>query len=442
MYINSNSKNLKKNFLVILVCCYIFLVIERPWESIRYLHEMPMERIFAIFLILYSFLCGKFTVESSQTNFWVYGLLLLHFLLAPFSYSLEFSVETGIEYAKMVVLYLLMLSVAKDEDSLRLLIKAFVLTMFVYMCHSLLEYSNGRHVYRMGISRMVGVDETYNDPNSFGASVVLCLPFVYALFRSETKPFLRKLYLGHFALAVVCVILTGSRSASIALVLLTLAWALTQKGLKKLRILVLVFVALGVVWTVMPTEKRERIQTLWDKDVGPKGAHQSADGRLAGWWVSWEMFKQQPFTGVGPGGKNFIGYRVSHSIDSLLGTPPSSNQSHHLYGEVLAEFGFAGAFLFGGLVLSTWSQARRAQKRFIVPDGEGFPFAYWLGAAIVMALLLLLLLGFGGHNFYRPLWLWLAAWSGSLANLARGAGDLLPDGTAKDQAVEGTLEAL
>lgn len=417
----------KISFITLLVCIYIFLVIERPWESIRYLQDIPIERTFAIFLIICTLLSGKFTIQKSQTNFWMYGLLSLHFLLAPFSYSFESAIDAGIMYAKMVVLYFIMLSVARDEDSLKLLIKAFVVTMFVYMSHSLWEYFNGRHVYRMGISRMVGVDLANGDPNAFGASVVLCLPFVYALLRSETKPLIRKLYLVHFALAVICVIFTGSRSASIALVLLFLGWGIMQKGMKKIGILALVLLTLGTIWTVMPEEKRVRLQTLWDKDAGPANAHESADGRLVGWRVSWEMFKQQPLTGVGPGGKNYIEYRMAHRIDDIIGSDPSPTQSHHLYGEVLAEFGVAGAFLFAGLVLSTWNQARKTLKFPAGPPAEDyFPFAYWLGRAIIAALLLLLLLGFGGHNFYRPLWLWLAAWSGSLAHLLEAKKEGLP----------------
>lgn len=403
--------------VTVLVCIYLFLVIERPWESIRYLHEVPVEKTFAVLLITCSLLSGRFTVEKSQTNFWVYSLLALHFLLAPFSYSSEYAVDIGIEYAKMVVLYLLMLSVARDEKSLKLLVKTFVIAMFVYMSHSLWEYSNGRHVWRMGISRMVGVDQAHSDPNTFGASVVLCLPFVYALLRSETKPLYRKLYFLHFALAVVCVILTGSRSSSIALVALFLGWGIMQKGFKKIGILALVLLALGTIWTVMPEEKRARIQTLWDSSAGPDNARQSAEGRFIGWQVSWVMFKQNPFTGVGPGGNNFIEYRMEYEVDTLVGFTPSPLQSHILYGEILAEFGIFGAFLFAGLVFSTWSQARRPRKMLAGDPEQDQSFTYWLGSAIVAALLLLLLLGFGGHNFYRPLWLWLAAWSGSLAHI-------------------------
>ena len=59
--------------------------------------------------------------------------------------------------------------------------------MGVYLAHSFREYLAGRHTYRMGISRMIGVDKTLGDPNSFGASIVFALPFVAALWRSRTR---------------------------------------------------------------------------------------------------------------------------------------------------------------------------------------------------------------------------------------------------------------
>jgi O-antigen ligase len=266
---------------------------------------------------------------------------------------------------------------------------------------------------------MIGVDEAHNDPNAFGASVVLSLPFVYALLRSEVKPFVRKLYFSYFALAVLCVILTGSRSASVALVFLLVLWGASQTGGKKIWVFMLVLLSLGAVWAVMPGDKRERIRTIWDADAGPKVASDSARGRLVGWQVSWEMFKQKPFTGVGPGGKNFIGYRMGHNIDYIVGSKPEPLQSHNLYGQVLAEFGLPGALLFVGLVFAIWKNSKRAIGILALCSREDGLFLCSLAKAIMASLLLLLLLGLAGHNFYRGLWLWMAAWSGSLVLIAK-----------------------
>lgn len=401
--------------VLIMVCIYIFLVIERPWESIRYLEGLQIERVYAILLIIIAFLQHKFKISPSPTNKWVYGLLGLHFILAPFAFNPGFAVEQGVEYAKMVVLYLLMLSVADDEESLKILVKAYAFSTMLYALHSLWEYSNGRHVWRMGIARMVGVDSTFNDPNAFGATIVLSLPFVYALLRTELNKHLRRAYYLYFALAVTCVVLTGSRTSFAALLVLCLIWVLIQKGKRKLLILLAALVSMAVVWSVMPEEKQERFRTLWDDEAGPDNARESAEGRMAGWKASWRMFKQQPLTGVGAGGKNYIGYRLNNQVDD---GPPSAHQSHILYGEVLAEFGLFGAALFLGLIFSIWRCCRWARSH-LSKNADDDPFPAYLAGAILTALVLLLVFGIGGHNFYRPLWLWLAAWSGALYMLAQ-----------------------
>ena len=90
--------------------------------------------------------------------------------------------------------------------------------MSLYLLHSFREYLGGRYTYRMGISRMIGVDTTLGDPNSFGASIVFSLPLVMAFWKAGTggkysKPMLAS-YVG---LASLCVLLTGSRSSFVGL---------------------------------------------------------------------------------------------------------------------------------------------------------------------------------------------------------------------------------
>ena len=346
----SNLEKKQYSIVLVMVCFYIFLFIERPWESIRYLHAIPIERPYAILLIIVALLHSKLKIVSSPTNKWVCGLLALHFILSPFAFNSSDAVDQGIEYAKMVIMYILMLSVADDEASLKLLVKTYVFSMLLYMLHSLWEYHNGRVEWRMGISRMLGVGETLSDPNAFGASVVLSLPFVYALLRTELNTLHRKSYYLYFALALVCVVLTGSRTAFVAFILLLLLWVIAQQGSTKIKMLVVAVLSVSVLWLSMPAEKQERIKTLWDEEAGPENAHDSARGRMEGWKVSWQMFKREPFTGVGAGGKNFIGYRMTHHIDPE--GKESATQSHVLYGQVLAELGFGGALLLVGLVIS------------------------------------------------------------------------------------------
>src|SRR5207248_2661940 len=84
------------------------------------------------------------------------------------------------------------------------------------------EYLHGRYTYRMGIARLMGIDITLGDPNSFGASIVYALPFVPALWTAQSSRRLRYFLGGFVALSVLCIGLTGSRSSFLGLVI----WAL------------------------------------------------------------------------------------------------------------------------------------------------------------------------------------------------------------------------
>ncbi len=401
--IPSENIRMKPTFLLVLICGYIFLAIERPWESVSMFNGVRIERYYAIFMIIIAMGEKKFILVESPTNKWVLGLLSLHFILAPFAFNPSFAVEQGLEYSKVIVLYILMLAITNDEKTLKLILKAYVFSMIFYVLHSLWEFHNGRHAYRMGIVRMIGVDSTFNDPNSFGASIVLSFPIVYALVRFETKYWIRKLYYSYFFIAVVCVVLTGSRTSFVAMVFAFLILVIKQKGKNIIIGILIALIACGIIWNFMPEDKKVRIQSIWDEDAGPKNAHESAMGRFLGLEASWEMFKQAPFTGVGAGGKNYIGYRILYGDHAPF-------QAHILYGEVIAELGIIGAFFFTGLILSML----RCCKSLEPSDS----FLYAFGRAIIACILLLLVFGIGGHNFYRPMWLWLAAWSGSLLRLS------------------------
>jgi O-antigen ligase len=228
----------------------------------------------------------------------------------------------------------------------------------------------------------------------------------------ETITNLRKVYYSYFIVAVICIILTGSRTSFVVFLGFLVIGALVHYSKRKKMILFTVPLILIIIWTAMPNEKRDRIRTLWNPEAGPANAQSSAKGRMRGWEASWEMFKQNPLSGVGAGKNNFIAYRVAHNADGDKGDP---FQSHVLFGEVLAEFGLPGAFLFLGLIISTIRSALRAGK-------SSFGFTRHLSTAIIMAITLLLILGIGGNLLYRPLWLWLAAWADAAYDLI-GAND-------------------
>src|SRR5436190_843651 len=80
-------------------------------------------------------------------------------------------------------------------------------------------YAVGRHVFRMGIPRLIGVDSAMSDPNSFGGTVVFVLPFVVAFWMSRPSALMRVFLLGYLSLSGLCILLTGSRGSFIGMLL-------------------------------------------------------------------------------------------------------------------------------------------------------------------------------------------------------------------------------
>lgn len=395
---------------MILLCFYIFILTDRIWESISILNGCRIQLVSALLMIFVSYINGKIYFRKSTTNFWIFSILIYHFLSAPLAFSPIDAFDQGIEYFKLVLVYIIMLCCTDDKVDLYIILNAFIISMVLYSVHSFSEFLNGRYVYRMGIIRMVGVGQLYSDPNGFGASLVLSIPIVLFLLKTIKIKFLRVIYFFYLLLIPICVTLTGSRSSFIAMLLSLILWIIYTKSFKrKLIPAAISLIVIVAIWQMMPFDKQNRIRTLWDDNAGPQSAYESSEGRMYGFLISMKMFKQNPIIGVGAGGTNYIKYRES------IGETPY--QAHNLYGEVLSELGIIGGFFWLGLLLTIYRNCAAPKKYF--KDCHQSVELINMGNSFISIMILLLFLGVGAHNFYRPHWLFLAAWSSSLEMISK-----------------------
>jgi O-antigen ligase len=291
---------------------------------------------------------------------------------------------------KILVFYVLLVTSASDEKALRRLAAGFLLVMAVYMLHSLREFAGGRYTFRMSIVRMIGVDTSLGDPNSFGASLVFALPFVRAFWLSCRQRWVHLSLVGYLGLTVGCVLLTGSRSSLLGL----MVWGAWVILCSRHRWYGISAAAIGapLVFLLLPDSLQTRFETIVNPDVGPANARVSGEGRLEGFFKGMELFAAHPVTGIGPGA-----WRPATG---------SKLESHNLYGQLFGEMGLLGVLAFGGfLYCFGWNllQLKRASKRD--PSGQN-AFEYHIGSAVAMSVFLLLFMGNFGHNLFRHNWLW------------------------------------
>jgi hypothetical protein len=374
---------------------YLWLYIHRPFEIWSFLGTIQFERIYMVAAMLFwLFYPGK-TVVANRLHiaFVLFALVLvLCWLVSPFS---DEGTKTVEDFFKVAVFYVLLVTTVRDEKTLRLMVLIYLAAVGLYMAHSLAEFLHGRHVYRMGIRRMIGVDSTYNDPNTFSATLLYSLPLTLPFFAEKPRGKLRIALLSYVGLSVICMLLTGSRGALVGMGCL----ALMMIGVAKKRgvLVLLLVIAIPLGWSLLPEQLHNRFLTLVDPSVGPANAQESAEGRTKGFWDGMRLWSASPVTGVGP---NAFGKATGLGF-----------QAHSLYGQTLGELGTLGAVALAGMLVCFALNAAEVRRliRLYAWQGE---FPTQLSRAVSLSVVLMLVMGMGSHNLYRYTWMWFGAFQG------------------------------
>jgi hypothetical protein len=376
--------------MVWLLIGYMFLFIHRPFEVWPLLGDIRLE-------LCYMLMTGGFwlaypnkrlpsnPLHAAITAFAL--AVLVCWLASPWNGDTYPTVD---RYLKMLVFYLLLVTVVRREQDLRRVTLAFLVVMFGYMLHSLWEYHNGRHEYRMGIVRMVGVDRSLGDPNSFGNSIAYSLPFLVPFWRRGGTRSLRLFLTGYVGLAAVCIVLTGSRSSFLGFLVFA-ALTIWQSPWRRTGML-LGFLLAPMLWAVLPAEYQTRFETIIHPEVGPANAQTSAQGRIDGLYTGFRLWAEFPATGCGPG--------------AWLPASRSKLESHSLPGQLVGELGALGITTFLAVLVCVWVNLRRVNAVYRRHPEWGDDFPRLLARALGVAVLLLLFLGLFAHNLYRFSWIW------------------------------------
>lgn len=376
-----------------LLAGYMWLFIHRPfevWASV--LGAWHLERIYMIVTIVaWAIMADKSWIRN-RVNVALAGLvgaILVSYALSPYRDAGEWPV---METLRVGVFYLLLMSCIHDERRLKFIITAYVTAVGLYLAHSLWEYGHGRHVWRMGTQRMIGVDATMSDPNSFAGTLMYALPMVWPLWH-ELRGWRKGLLMAFTGALIVSVLLTGSRTGLLGLAVLggTLLVVSSRRVVWGLAFAAVV----PMLWIMLPEDRQMRFKTMLDPTVGPANAQESAQSRVDYFWRSVDLWQDRIATGYGPGAFPV----ASHT----------KMQAHTLYGQLMAETGLIGIIAFAGLLAAFVLNARDFRRL-----DRGIPwrqreFTSQLSLAVMAGVLVLLVMGIGGHNLFRNNWMWFAA---------------------------------
>jgi hypothetical protein len=407
---------------------YMWLFIHRPFEIWPALGAIRFELLYMLFTggvwLLYP---GKRWIPNAlhRAFFALAGVMIFCCLLSPWADKgfpiLDF-------YLKQMVFYVVLVTVVHEEGGLKRVCQAFAVIMTLYMLHSLLDFARGNFHYRMGIVRLLGVDSTMNDPNSFAATLVYAAALIPAQWAAGSSWRWRGFMVFYAMLIAGCVALTGSRSGFLALGLCAVLAILRSRWRYALGVAALVLAPL--LWAALPPKLQNRFETIINPDVGPLNAKVSAEGRLEGFTLGVELWERNPLSGCGPGA-----WRPA--TKSLV-------EAHNLYGQVMGELGTPGVIALAVVIVLFWRTAR-AVGRAYKANGWEPDFIYHLGWCLVSALLMLLVTGNFGHNLYRYTWLWYGAFGIVARHIVEQrqalAAEVLPEEEEEPEGYVGWAEA-
>ncbi len=372
---------------------YLWLYVHRPFEYYPLLGDLQLERGYMLLLL------GCWVVTPNKA--WQPNRLYAAFL--AFACALVFCWfaspyrdqcwDTVENYLKVATFSFLLVTTVRDERGLKRILAMYLIAVGLYMSHSMLEYLHGRYEWRQGIARMIGVDVTFRDPNNFASTLLLALPMTLPFYRTATTFWTRlPLYL-FTGMAAVCIVLTGSRTGFVGLAFFSFVCLLLSRSRMKMLFLLGILALLAVV--LMPDYLQDRFLTLIDPSYGPHNAQESVEGRFAGFAHGFELWNQSPVVGFGPG--------------SFALATGSGFNSHNVYGQVTGEMGALGVVVFLGVLLcflANWLETAAIYRRR--PQWRR-DFLYQTSRSVAVCVLLLLFIGWAGHNLYRYQWLWLGA---------------------------------
>jgi O-antigen ligase len=380
------------------LCFYIIWVFTRPPEIIPgFGGALPLTRILAVGLIAAAFLNFKVfrprPFVSNPLNLALLAFLFANYLSALPGLSIGQSVSTTNEFLTTVALYFLMVNLLDTPARLRQCLWFYVAGMAWVTLSGLRDFKGpvGDQLARAQAGSI-----TFGNANNTAEQLVLVLPFVFALMMTERKLKTRLVLVAFVAADLALLVHTGSRGGILELIALLIFYAFQSK--RSFAVVSVVGVLLFASFFALPSAYKERYATLPSVFEDPKSADNSAYGRLVGWYVAWEIFKDRPFSGVGAG--NFP--RAFERVYSYKGAH-GWFEPHNLPGQVLGELGLLGAFTFGAYVFVFFREGSKANRQYA--ESSHLPeLLPWVVRGSRVAVLTLFVVGISDHPMYFVNW--------------------------------------
>jgi O-antigen ligase len=338
------------------------VIFVRPSEILQPLSVVPIYQCIIILCILTSLkplgrLLRWSSLRQRPETICVIGLLFTVVLSHLRHRNIWGARMNGLDFAKVLTYYLLLLTIITTAARLRLFLKACVVFIFLIASLALLQYHGLINLPALaamaeheGVNALTGqanitirlmATGIFNDPNDF--SLILNFATMAALyFMIQRKGIGRLGWAGVIGVLLYAFALTRSRGGFLALAAASLVLLVSWLGWKRGSLIALI---------VLPAMLIAFGGRQTNIDVGD--ANDTAQGRIHLWRDSFALMHQAPFLGIGVG-------QLAEENGFV---------AHNSYVHAYAEMGLLGGMLFLNALCLPLAALRKYSRK--VPAGQG-----------------------------------------------------------------------
>lgn len=369
--------------------------------------------------------------DRSHTSRLLIVLVVYVFLEIPFAEWPGSAVNKGLEpFIKAVVFFFFPLFLIDDFKRLRQFITVVTACQVFRILEPLfLHVTTGYWGSRASMAgwqymdRLSGAPHDIINPNGLAFVIMTALPFLHYLLGCHRRLLYRFVYVVLLPLLLYTLVLTGSRSGMVGLVIVY--FFVLSRSKHKFALIAGALVGMVFMVNVMNADQKDRYLSLVSDNTRNSGTR---EGRIEGVQEELRVAMRRPLFGYGIGtsreaNANFRG------VDQL---------SHDLYTEVFIELGFVGLVIFLAVLVAIlkdvmavkpavrriWKLARSCGLTSRALIARLRYYQRCADAIFVFAAMCIVfsLASYGLSEFY---WYLIAGMSVSICNVVRGDSDLI-----------------
>jgi probable O-glycosylation ligase (exosortase A-associated) len=245
------------------------------------------------------------------------------------------------EYVKIFIMYFVAAAIVRTTKQVWVLYLMVGLVLaYVGYEVNFAYFSTGRlYIYHNGYGGL--------DNNGAGLMLATGVPICWFCFEGIQKRW-RWAFVAFIPILVHAVLMTYSRGAMLALIVMVPLVLLRSRHRTGLIVALLVFAVLALP-TLAGPEIRARFMTLQASEVDD-----SAKARKESWSAAWHIAKDYPLFGVG--------VRNANLFSHLYGADMEGRTIHSQYFQILADNGFPGLALYLVMLVTSWGALRRVRR--------------------------------------------------------------------------------